>query len=67
MAAGGLMERYRYRTAALVGPWRALPDQAIDDAIRAGQALRESDGRLSWRVTGSIEEGAGETPVDASR
>jgi hypothetical protein len=32
------VERFRYRTKALVGSWRATREEAIADAIRAGQA-----------------------------
>jgi hypothetical protein len=49
---------YRYRTAALVGPWRADPEQAIDDAVRARQAGYEAGGRFHWLVPGSIESSA---------
>ena len=48
---------YRYRTAVLVGPWRAEPETALNDAIRAGQAAREEGGDVDWRVAGEIEEG----------
>ena len=61
------MERYRYRTAALLGPWRASPEEAVADAVRAGQAFRDADRRLAWRVSGSIEHVTGELPIDAGR
>lgn len=52
------MGRYRYRTKVLVGPWRATPVEAADDAIRARQAKREAQGEpLSWLVCGEIERG----------
>lgn len=53
------MDRYRYRTKVLVGPWRASPDDAAEDAIRAGQAHRETDDvSLRWLVSGRIESTA---------
>ena len=50
--------RYRYRTSALVGPWRKTPRQAVLDALRARQAHRDSRDRqvLRWMVPGRIEE-----------
>lgn len=49
---------YRYRTAALVGPWRQSRAQAIADALHAGQARSDEcdRGNLLWRVEGRIEE-----------
>ena len=49
---------YRYRTPALVGPWRKTARQAVLDALRARQARRdESDSHaLRWLVPGRIEE-----------
>jgi hypothetical protein len=49
---------YRYRTPALVGPWRKSARQAASDALRARQARRdERDSRaLRWLVPGRIEE-----------
>ena len=51
------MQRYRYRTAVLVGPWRETPEQAEDDAIASRQAEREGvpPSKLQWRVPGFIE------------
>jgi hypothetical protein len=46
---------YRYRTAALTGPWRRQPDTAIDDAVKAWQASLDEDGGVSWKVSGTIE------------
>lgn len=44
---------FRYRTAALAGPWRRSPDAARGDAAGAGQlALRDE---AVWRVSGEIE------------
>ncbi|HTU13291.1 MAG TPA: hypothetical protein VMG08_20550 [Allosphingosinicella sp.] len=49
---------YRYRTPALVGPWRKTARQAELDALRARQALRDERDRHSvrWLVPGGIEE-----------
>jgi hypothetical protein len=46
---------YRYRTAALTGPWRRRPESAIDDAVKAWQASIDEKGEMSWRVGGTIE------------
>jgi hypothetical protein len=46
---------YRYRTAALVGPWRPCPEAALADAVRACQACYDDSGALAWRVSGAIE------------
>jgi hypothetical protein len=47
---------FRYRTGALLGPWRATVRAAVRDAIRAGQARRDT-GRAGWHwaVPGRIE------------
>ena len=50
------MRRYRYRTPVLAGPWRESPDQALEDAARAGQVRLGP--HIRWRVPGQIEEGA---------
>lgn len=49
---------YRYRTSALVGPWRKTERQAILDAVHARQARRDERDRnvLRWLVPGQIEE-----------
>jgi len=49
---------YRYRTPALVGPWRKTERQAVLDALRARQALRDERDRhaVRWLVPGQIEE-----------
>jgi hypothetical protein len=49
---------YRYRTKALVGPWRRTPAQAMADALNAGQVRRDERDRhkLRWLVDGRIEE-----------
>jgi hypothetical protein len=51
------MPSYRYRTATLLGPWRATAEAAVADAIRSKQARRAADGAgWRWVVPGSIEE-----------
>jgi hypothetical protein len=40
------VERYRYRTKALLGPWRATREEAVADAQRAGQTADPVDSRL---------------------
>jgi hypothetical protein len=49
---------YRYRTIALVGPWRKTARQAVLDAVHARQVHREGRDRekLRWLVPGRIEE-----------
>ena len=57
------MARFRYRTAALVGPWRDLLLKAEIDAVAVG--LAEVDGRagrLIWKVPGEIEVGEEPAP-----
>lgn len=50
------MERYRYRTAVLVGPWRATHRAAALDAIISNQARADETGEgLMWLVPGEIE------------
>ena len=44
---------YRYRTAALAGPWRRSPDTARGDAAGAGQIALLDE--AVWRVNGEIE------------
>lgn len=52
------MRQYRYRTAALTGPWRDSPASAMADAVRAKQAVIEGNeaGEARWVVPGRIEE-----------
>ena len=52
------MSRYRYRTRALVGQWRETAEEAADDAVRAGQAIRVATdaSELRWRIMGRIEQ-----------
>ena len=52
------MRQYRYRTAALAGPWRDTRDAALSDAVRANQASAggEDPGGVRWIVPGRIEE-----------
>lgn len=49
---------YRYRTTALIGPWRKTARQAELDALHARQARRDERDRqlLHWLVPGQIEE-----------
>ena len=48
---------FRYRTSALVGPWRKTARQAVLDAVRARQARRDDRARaVHWLVPGRIEE-----------
>lgn len=57
------MRSFRYRTATLLGPWRASFDAAVADAVRAKQARRDEDGAgWHWVVPGSIEERASAAP-----
>ena len=49
------MRKYRFRTAALIGPWRDSEDQALADAARAQQVSLEGAQAL-WLVPGQIEE-----------
>ena len=51
------MKRYRYKTAALHGPWREFRTQAEADAMAARLADVDDRGRLVWRVPGEIEMG----------
>ena len=59
---------YRYRTKALVGPWRKTRAQAMADALHAGQARRDERDRhnLLWLVEGRIEERRPELPASAA-
>jgi hypothetical protein len=51
------MNCYRYRTATLLGPWRATSEAAVADAIRSKQAQSDEKGTgWHWVVPGSIEE-----------
>ena len=52
------MRRYRYRTAALVGPWRESRARAARDAAKAGQVIVDGEDPLNfrWVVSGEIEE-----------
>ena len=51
------MKAFRYRTAVLVGPWRATAEDAVEDAIGARQAVRDSkDPGWYWLIPGEIEE-----------
>ena len=56
---------YRYRTAALIGPWRASVSEAIGDALLAHQAEpdQEQPEGFRWLVQGDVEEGFGRHPA----
>jgi hypothetical protein len=57
------LPRYRYRTQALVGPWRESLEDAAKDAARAGQLVFEgSDSAMRWMVAGEIEEALDRPP-----
>jgi hypothetical protein len=60
---------YRYRTRALVGPWRRTAAQAMADALHAGQVRRDERDRhnLLWLVEGRIEERKPNPPAAGSR
>lgn len=51
------MRHYRYRTAALTGPWRESHDDAVRDAVNAKQADYDGDqpSGVNWVVPGEIE------------
>lgn len=56
MRLGMGMERYRYRTNVLVGPWRDTLEGAAADAVRSRQArFEEGCAELLWIVPGRIE------------
>ena len=59
--------RYRYQSPVLHGPWRDTREQAIADAIRAGQAERGADGSLIWRDRARLEEDAGGAATELVR
>jgi hypothetical protein len=57
------LARFRYRTAAIVGPWRKAREAAVQDAVKAGQARiddSQPDG-VRWAAPGTIEEDRRET------
>ena len=57
------MARFRYRTEALVGPWRDSILKAETDAVAVGLAEVDGrSGRLSWKVPGEIEVGDDPAP-----
>jgi hypothetical protein len=61
------MPSFRYRTATLLGPWRATSEAAVADAIISKQARLDEDGAgWRWVVPGSIEERSG-APQDFAR
>lgn len=59
---------YRYRTPALVGPWRDSRQEAEADAVAMGQAERAGpEARFRWKVAGSIEAENRRAPDSAER
>ena len=54
---GWRLARYRYRTAALAGPWRKTREAAVNDAVAANQARAEAEAPegVHWLVPGRIE------------
>jgi hypothetical protein len=48
---------YRWSTPALLGPWCASADEALADALRRGQAVRDpgSDGAIVLRPFATME------------
>ena len=52
------MHAFRFTTSVLVGPWRSSREEALDDAVRARQAVRSGarPGAIEWRVDGRIEK-----------
>ena len=51
------MARYRYRTCAILGPWRLTLQEAEADAVKARQAKWTDNGdSLVWLVPGEIEK-----------
>ena len=50
------MARYRYRTCAILGPWRLTSQEAEADAVKARQAKWSDSGdSVVWLVPGEIE------------
>jgi hypothetical protein len=52
------MPAFRYRTAIVVGRWRATRRDALADAVKSGFARWEGApwDRVAWRFPGEIEE-----------
>jgi hypothetical protein len=50
---------FRYRTSAFHGKWFESEEEAVEDAIRAGQAMRR-EGRIVLRSDCRIETKLGE-------
>ena len=53
------MQRFRYRTPALVGHWWPTRQQAVRDALDAGQAKQIGAGRISLMSYTDIEDDEG--------
>jgi hypothetical protein len=48
--------RYRFCTSALVGPWRETQCEALEDALKAGQARPDATGGQIKMLIGGIEQ-----------
>ena len=53
------MQRFRYRTPALIGHWWPTRQQAVRDAFEAGQAVRKGTRRIELLSCTDIEDGRG--------
>ena len=53
------MQRFRYRTPALVGHWWRTRQQAVRDALHAGQAKQIGAGRIELLSCTDIEDDEG--------
>ncbi|HEX8191426.1 MAG TPA: hypothetical protein VF552_00860 [Allosphingosinicella sp.] len=62
------MPSYRYRTAVVVGRWRAARRDALADAVKSGFARWDGApwDKVTWRFPGEIEE-CGEDPAACER
>jgi hypothetical protein len=59
------MPRFRYRSPVVLGRWFATREEALADALRAGQAYRDVDDetRVKLRDDTFIEESDEPLPV----
>lgn len=53
------MQRFRYRTPALIGHWWPTRQQAVRDALHAGQAKQINAGRIALMSYTEIEDDEG--------
>jgi hypothetical protein len=53
------MQRFRYRTPALVGRWWPTRQQAVRDALDAGQATQLGARRIALLSCAEIEDDEG--------